>query len=427
MILYFLKTIIVLGIFALLFGLLLKPYKSFKWNRRYLVITSLLALILPLIHGEGAVISASTITPQLYYTLETIKLFESQVQDTELDYGKIIFGLYLVGLLWGLARITLGYWILHRIKLNATLQNVHGSLIYASHDIETPFSFRTNIYIPASFLDKPILPTVIMHEQMHINLHHSRDKIYFSFLQAILWLNPFIYLYHKESERVHEFEVDEKVSVQTSTDVYVENLLRANLPQQVPTLLVHQFFHHPLKTRITMLYSKSKNMFMQKASIILSALFVCLCLLCLQSFGYKKEKHKMLTAKPIIPVTVTVKRDNGEIVTMIIHKDIIDSVYETADMTPEFDMGKTSITDFVIKNLAYPDNAKRGKIQERVIIEFVVDKNADTQEIEVIKGIDENLSLAAKQLVKKFPRWKPAMLDGKPVNMKMALPIEFKL
>jgi hypothetical protein len=35
--------------------------------------------------------------------------------------------------------------------------------------------------------------------------------------------------------------------------------------------------------------------------------------------------------------------------------------------------------------------------------------------------------LAAKQLVKKFPRWKPAMLDGKPVNMKMALPIEFKL
>lgn len=135
----------------------------------------------------------------------------------------------------------------------------------------------------------------------------------------------------------------------------------------------------------------------------------------------------MLTAKLIIPETVTVKRDNGEIVTVIIHKDIIDSVYETADTTPEFDMGKTSITDFVIKNLAYPDNAKRGKIQERVIIEFVVDKNGDTQEIEVIKGVDENLSLAAKQLVKKFPRWKPAMLDGKPINMKMALPIEFKL
>lgn len=86
----------------------------------------------------------------------------------------------------------------------------------------------------------------------------------------------------------------------------------------------------------------------------------------------------MLTAKLIIPETVTVKRDNGEIVTVIINKDIIDSVYETADTTPEFDMGKTSITDFVIKNLAYPDNAKRGKIQERVIIEFVVDKNGDT-------------------------------------------------
>ncbi|MBP6624863.1 MAG: energy transducer TonB, partial [Chitinophagaceae bacterium] len=49
------------------------------------------------------------------------------------------------------------------------------------------------------------------------------------------------------------------------------------------------------------------------------------------------------------------------------------------------------------------------------------------QQVGVQKGADIELGRAATKLVYGFPKWKPAMVNGKPVNMKMVLPVVFKL
>lgn len=77
-------------------------------------------------------------------------------------------------------------------------------------------------------------------------------------------MNPFVYFYHKEIELVHEFEADAFTTEQIANEDYINNLLQVISYAQTPTLLVHPFFHHPIKTRIAMLYKNPKNSFVQK-------------------------------------------------------------------------------------------------------------------------------------------------------------------
>ena len=275
----------------MLYLFFLKNNKIFKWNRIYLLATSGLALILPFLNNI-LVFKKSVITQPnqpIVITLETINEYASNIQTKELDFAKIVFGIYAVGFIWGLLRMMLGFIVIKRIKESARLEKVENDLIYFNKNIESPFSFNSNIYIPDSFRNTEVLKIISKHEQAHVQLKHSRDKIYFSILQALCWFNPFIYFYHKEIELVHEYEADEFSTEEFFTDDYVENLLKTIQYTHTPTLLAHHFFRHPLKTRITMLYTKSKNPLVQKATVIVTGIIICSIFLIIQSYGQEKN------------------------------------------------------------------------------------------------------------------------------------------
>jgi len=271
----------------MLYLFFLKNNKIFKWNRIYLLASSVLALMLPFFNHISVLkktIIAQSNQP-IDIMLETIHIYATNIQTKELDFAKIVFGIYAVGFIWGLLRIILGFIVIKRIKESARLEKVENDLIYFNKNIESPFSFNSNIYIPDSFRNTEVLKIILKHEQAHVQLIHSRDKIYFSILQALCWFNPFIYFYHKEIELVHEFEADEFSTQEFSRDDYVENLLKTIQYTYTPTLLANHFFHHPLKKRIAMLCTKSKNAILQKATVIVTGIIICSILLIVQSYG----------------------------------------------------------------------------------------------------------------------------------------------
>ncbi|MDD2492039.1 MAG: energy transducer TonB [Bacteroidales bacterium] len=45
----------------------------------------------------------------------------------------------------------------------------------------------------------------------------------------------------------------------------------------------------------------------------------------------------------------------------------------------------------------------------------------------MIKSLDYELDEAALKTVEASPDWKPAKIDGKPVSVRIALPVEFRL
>lgn len=104
-----------------------------------------------------------------------------------------------------------------------------------------------------------------------------------------------------------------------------------------------------------------------------------------------------------------------------------DSVYEVAEVMPEFPGGTQALFEFISKNLEYPQNAIDGQIEGRVIVQFVVDKAGKVDNIQVVRSIDKMLDQAAIDVVRALPAWKPGMQNGKPVNVRYTLPIAFKL
>ena len=82
---------------------------------------------------------------------------------------------------------------------------------------------------------------------------------------------------------------------------------------------------------------------------------------------------------------------------------------------------------FLGRNIKYPTAAARANVQGRVFLQFIVTSNGNVRDIKVLKGIGSGCDEEAARVLALFPKWKPARQDGKPVNVKYHLPINFML
>lgn len=432
MIIYFIKTILLLGIFYGLYLLLLKNQKSFKWNRSYLLFTSLITFMLPFIDAFtfGSNKTSLQQNDTFSVTLNTIHIYATSVRSTEIQFGKIVFAIYVIGLLYGFLRLVLGYIVISRIKTNSLLEISAGRNIYFNDQIETPFSFNKNIYIPYSLKEEQVLDAVIQHEIAHVAMLHSRDKVLFVVLQALFWFNPFVYLYHKEMELVHEFEADAAVTNQMPTDEYVAQLMATLSNNQTPTLLVHHFFHHPIKTRITMLYKKSKTALLQQSIVAITTLVICILTLTLQGIAQENtpKTANKFTIKTYDWDTIEIDNGDGTIDTKLI-KRAPDTLYESADIMPEFYGGQNALANYISNNLKYPELESKNGVQGRVVVSFTVDTEGQLRDVKAVKTPTngENLAKEAVRVVQNMPKWKPGKEKGKPVKVTFSLPISFSL
>lgn len=66
-------------------------------------------------------------------------------------------------------------------------------------------------------------------------------------------------------------------------------------------------------------------------------------------------------------------------------------------------------------------------IEGRVFVQFIIEKDGSISQVEAIRGIGESCDEEAVRVVASAPRWEPGKQRGKPVRVKMVLPISFKL
>lgn len=86
----------------------------------------------------------------------------------------------------------------------------------------------------------------------------------------------------------------------------------------------------------------------------------------------------------------------------------------------------TKVSEHIKATFKYPPKARIKNIEGRVLVMFVINKEGDITNIET-KGGDPILQTEALRIVRLLPKMKPGMQKGKPVNVKYALPITFKL
>lgn len=90
---------------------------------------------------------------------------------------------------------------------------------------------------------------------------------------------------------------------------------------------------------------------------------------------------------------------------------------------PQFPGGDKAFKKFLAKNLKWPD----GDIDAEgsVIITFLVRKDGTTTNFKVLRGIHPIFDQEAMRVLKKMPKWKPKIQNGKPVACNYTLPVRF--
>ncbi|MBU0488346.1 MAG: energy transducer TonB [Bacteroidetes bacterium] len=106
---------------------------------------------------------------------------------------------------------------------------------------------------------------------------------------------------------------------------------------------------------------------------------------------------------------------------------VVPSPMDEVEKMPEYPGGHQAMVDFIIKNLKYPEAAKKNNVQGQVIISFVVDKNGKVKDVKVVSGIGSGCDEEAVRVVQAMPAWTPGTSKGKAVDVEMKLPFAFKL
>ncbi|MDH5599322.1 MAG: energy transducer TonB [Cyclobacteriaceae bacterium] len=98
-----------------------------------------------------------------------------------------------------------------------------------------------------------------------------------------------------------------------------------------------------------------------------------------------------------------------------------------AEKMPEPIGGFKAFYEYVKKNLKYPRTAKSIGVEGKVFVKFVVDKDGQIIDVEVMKGIGAGCDEEAERVVSEAPKWNPGKQRGVPVKVIKVLPITFKL
>jgi TonB family protein len=83
-------------------------------------------------------------------------------------------------------------------------------------------------------------------------------------------------------------------------------------------------------------------------------------------------------------------------------------------------------SDAIIKNVRYPETAKAAKIEGKVIVDCVIDESGNVCETTIFKSVSPELDAEAMRAIR-LVKFTPGKKDGKPVKIKMFIPIMFKL
>lgn len=104
-----------------------------------------------------------------------------------------------------------------------------------------------------------------------------------------------------------------------------------------------------------------------------------------------------------------------------------EEVFVVVEDEPEFPGGTEALYRYLASNIHYPAEAKAERIQGRVFVSFVIEKDGSVTNIKVLRDIGGGCSEEAVRVVKAMPRWKPGRQRGQRVRTQFNLPIEFKL
>ena len=228
-------------LFFAAYWLLMRRETRFAMVRYYLVGTLLLSFLLPLVHlslnnplsyynniaqqnqlsspeQDATMVSQQTVevttTPNHTTGSQTQDQSTIQQSSNKAAANSHTAYVYAFWIIYGMGCfVSLLLLVIRLLRLRKYLHGLpfkmeNGCRVSLLEEGTSAFSFGNHIVVGTNdFSDKEV-EQLVGHEQVHVRQHHSLDCLLCEVAKAVLWFNPFIWLYERELKRVHEYLAD---------------------------------------------------------------------------------------------------------------------------------------------------------------------------------------------------------------------------
>lgn len=474
---YFAKVIICSGILYGYYHLALRNNRFHQWNRYYLLLSTVLSLVVPLVRIPLSFTPAET--QGIYvYTSQVVSLREQVFTPSEAGpFAGLNWTFRLYGgiIILGLLRLAFSYLKILRLVHRSHTEYIKPYWLVLSEHVAAPFSFFRYIFwnnrMNATTAEGQ---QMLQHEMVHVQEKHSMDKLFLEIVTALCWINPFFHLIKRELSLIHEFIADKKAVVNGNVGDYAQTILQMALQSTRPFSMTNNFSQHPVKRRILMLTQSRKLRFSYLRRLMI--LPIAALIFCSLAFVITEEKMEQLgnniamihhaatqsdndrSGSAAAPVAV--KNDPGALVPVnntsggmtnartqvspptpprpVTTQETAAAaapdttpkkeVFTFVEQPPAFPGGNQALASYLSRNIRYPHEATEKGTKGTVFVSYIVTEDGSVTDVKTIgakKG--DGLEEEAMRVVKAMPKWIPGKQNGRYVSVQFNLPIRFTL
>jgi len=470
-VIYLLKSASWLTGFALVYLLFLRNERFFVLKRAYLIAGMVFSIVFPFIsfHYQVELPANELSNADLIQPDVPVSASVQQFAAGSFDYRTILLFLYLSGAVFLIFKMIRHIMVLYNTINKVSIYNNGPAKLVRVSGFPASFTFFNYVFIDPS-LGEAEVEEIMNHELVHVKQNHWFDLLLVEILRLVQWVNPFAWIYTGFIRQNHEYLADETALRNTSD------------PANYRAALVNQLFNSPVISLSNSLnYSLNKRRFEMMKKIItspyrkLKVLFIIpvfaivFYAFATPEYHYAVPSGNSLTISQASVINVRevkgrVLKEDGtpfEGVQIVVtgssvrvssdatgnftienvpeddssvtvnselqDKKLKDEPYVVVEQMPQYPGGEKELLKFIAQNTQYPELAKAGNIEGKVIIRFVVNTEGNTEDISVLKSVHPVLDAEAARVVGMLKGFVPGHQNGKVVDVYYKVPITFAL
>ena len=473
---YSLKSGMVLALLYLPYVLMLRHERFFRLNRMALLGMVLLSAVLPLCRVSYTVDAGEPVTTIVETQDMAFRTEAMIVEASPWDVWQWLTLFYLIGVAVALGYRAYQLLLVRRVIVRGSLwrqREADGTTIYCHAGDGPSFSWMHSIVISQQDYEQNSRE-VLLHEQAHICCGHSFDILLLTAVKVMQWWNPVAYLLDKSLRDVHEYEADDYVLQQGVSLSAYQALLARKAVQGASLAFANNFNRSSVMKRIDMMRRPPSSPWMRgkllyvvpilAVTLMVSARPVFEPLILLDGEEISGDHLRQIQEDNIDHVDVLkgksattfygAKGRGGAIVVTTKKTSPAganDIVYDVADEMPRFPGGDAAFVQYMAHHVRYPLAAAKKGIKGTVTVQFVVEPDGRISHVQAIDtpaeevdaevhtygasgkhpSQDENneglraLREAAEELYRGMPPFEPGRKQGKPIRVRMTRAVRF--
>lgn len=487
LLIYTLKSALVLTLLYLPYTLMLRRERFFRLNRLTLLTILLLALVQPLckVASPESLTQVPVVadTQQLVYQMETaiteapIYVLGNPEEATAWGWQEWLALVYAAGmaamLCLRICQLVQIRWAM-RCGCLWRQREDDGVTVCCHVGNGAPFSWMRSIYISEADY-QTFDRTILLHERAHIACRHSLDILLLIVVEAVQWWNPVIYMLGRSLRNVHEYEADDHVLRQGVSLTDYQTLLVRKALADTAYAFANNFNRSHILKRIDMMkrppsspWLRAKALYVVPLilfTLVVSATPVIEPLLIVDGEEVDRDRVNQLQGDSIAYVTVLKgvsatalygEKGRGGAVQIETKKraeETPQGVFDIAEEMPRFPGGDAAFDQYVAHHVRYPKAAAENGVEGTVKVQFIVEKDGRITHVHAIDSPSDEadavvnaygatgkhrlqaeddeghraLREAAEELYRGMPPFEPGRQNGMPVRVQMTRAVNFGL